>query len=79
MNDFNYDYMVSNISNDTNNDELNKKEELNKQIQKLKAEKKKLLAKAAKLTDYQMKQSIETQAFRITQQFNKLIKQRDSL
>ena len=60
-------------------EDAKKKEELNKQIQKLKAEKKKLLAKAAKLTDYQMKQSIETQAFRITQQFNKLIKQRDSL
>ena len=36
---------------------LNLKE--NKQIQKLKAEKKKLLA-SDKLTDYQMKQSIET-------------------
>ena len=55
-----------------------KKEQLNKKIRKLKAEKKKLLALAKDRTDYGIKQSLETQAFRITQQFNKLIKQRDA-
>ena len=54
-----------------------KKEQLNKQIQKLKAEKKKVLAMHAKLTDFQMKQRLSDKAFRITQQINKLIKQRD--
>ena len=54
-----------------------KKDQLNKRIQKLKAEKKKILAMHAKLTDFQMKQRLSDKAFRITQQFNKLIKQRD--
>ena len=54
-----------------------KKEQLNKQIQKLKAEKKKVLAMHAKATDYQMKQRLSNKSFALTQQFNKLIKQRD--